>query len=293
MWKWMTPLSQRLKSKKLNQNQNPQKKKNKKRVTRKRRKKQWMLSPSRRKKKKAKAKPKSKPKETKSKKAKKDQDLEDERSQITSQLELNEEDEAEEIKEFDKLEQPKPILQLNSDGSLPKLPAYAYKMLEKDFGHKSFKKHQAEAVTRIACGLSSLVVLSTGYGKSLIYQFAAKLYAKSYPGSLVLVISPLISLMQDQLHNLSRSIKAAVCDSQMNEKDFQLLKEDLNCGNINILFMSPEAVINKKLRYLPRLAFACIDEVHCLSQWSHNFRPSYLQLSQVIILFFKYIFYYA
>ena len=238
------------------------------------------------KKKKAKAKPKSKPKETKSKKAKKDQDLEDERSQITSQLELNEEDEAEEIKEFDKLEQPKPILQLNSDGSLPKLPAYAYKMLEKDFGHKSFKKHQAEAVTRIACGLSSLVVLSTGYGKSLIYQFAAKLYAKSYPGSLVLVISPLISLMQDQLHNLSRSIKAAVCDSQMNEKDFQLLKEDLNCGNINILFMSPEAVINKKLRYLPRLAFACIDEVHCLSQWSHNFRPSYLQLSQVIILFF-------
>ena len=243
---------------------------------------------------KAKAKPKSKPKETKSKKAKKDQDLEDERSQITSQLELNEEDEAEEIKEFDKLEQPKPILQLNSDGSLPKLPAYAYKMLEKDFGHKSFKKHQAEAVTRIACGLSSLVVLSTGYGKSLIYQFAAKLYAKSYPGSLVLVISPLISLMQDQLHNLSRSIKAAVCDSQMNEKDFQLLKEDLNCGNINILFMSPEAVINKKLRYLPRLAFACIDEVHCLSQWSHNFRPSYLQLSQVIILFFfKYIFYYA
>ena len=75
-------------------------------------------------------------------------------------------------------------------------------MLEKDFKHKSFKPHQADAVLRICSGLSTLVVLSTGYGKSLIYQMAARLYAKKYPGSVVLIVSPLISLMQDQLLNL-------------------------------------------------------------------------------------------
>ena len=183
------------------------------------------------------------------------------------------------------LKTPKPLFELDADGSLPKLPKYAFKMLQKDFGHKCFKAHQEEAVTRIACGLSTIVVLSTGYGKSLIYQFAAKLYARTYPGSLVLVVSPLISLMQDQLHNLPRSLKAAVCDSQMVDKDYQQMLQDLANGKINILFMSPEAIINKKIRNLPRLAFVCIDEVHCLSQWSHNFRPSYLQLGQVIQTF--------
>ena len=179
------------------------------------------------------------------------------------------------------LEQPKPLFELDSEGQLPKLPDFVYKILEKDFGHKSFRPHQAEAVLRVACGLSTVVVLSTGYGKSLIYQMAAKLYAKRYPGSCVLVISPLISLMQDQLYNLSKSLKAAVCDSQLNETQYQQLLQDLDQGKINILYMSPEAIINKKIKSIPRLAFVCIDEIHCLSQWSHNFRPSYLQLSQV------------
>lgn len=177
---------------------------------------------------------------------------------------------------------PQPILELEPDGELPaKLPDYAFKLLEKDFGHKSFKKYQQEAIIRIACGMSTLVILSTGYGKSLIYQFAARLYAKKHPGSTVLVVSPLISLMQDQLYNLSKSLKAAVCDSQMSDKEYSLMLQDLNDGRINILFMSPEAIINRKIRHIPRLAFVCIDEVHCLSQWSHNFRPSYLQLCQV------------
>jgi ATP-dependent DNA helicase Q4 len=124
-------------------------------------------------------------------------------------------------------------------------------------------------------------LLTKGFGKSLIYQMAATLYAKRYPGSVVLVVSPLISLMQDQVFNLSKSLKAAVCDSQLTDKDFQQLLADLDAGRINILFMSPEAVMRKKIRNIPRLAFVCIDEIHCLSQWSHNFRPSYLQLSEV------------
>lgn len=134
--------------------------------------------------------------------------------------------------------------------------------------------------------MSTLAVLSTGYGKSLIYQFCAKAYCESYAdGSpLVLVVSPLISLMQDQVKNLSKSLKAAVCDSQMTEREFNALRENLALGRLNLLFMSPEAILARKLRQLPRLAFACIDEVHCLSQWSHNFRPSYLLLSKVIFL---------
>ncbi len=61
-----------------------------------------------------------------------------------------------------KLEEPKPLFELNADGSLPVLPQFAYKILEKDFGHKSFRPHQAESILRIACGLSTVVVLSTG-----------------------------------------------------------------------------------------------------------------------------------
>jgi len=61
-----------------------------------------------------------------------------------------------------KLEEPKPLFELNADGSLPMLPQFAYKILEKDFGHKSFRPHQAESILRIACGLSTVVVLSTG-----------------------------------------------------------------------------------------------------------------------------------
>ena len=166
---------------------------------------------------------------------------------------------------------------------LDRLPDYAFKILDKDFGHKNFKKHQQEAIIRIASGLSTLAILSTGYGKSLIYQFAAMLYAKRYPGALVLVVSPLISLMQDQLHNLTKSLRAATYDSTMSEKEFELLVQDLSNGKINILYLSPEAIINKRLKSLPRLAFVCIDEVHCLSQWSHNFRPSYLQLCKVVL----------
>ncbi len=66
-----------------------------------------------------------------------------------------------------KLEEPKPLFELNSDGSLPALPQFAYKILEKDFGHKSFRPHQAESILRIACGLSTVVVLSTGKCKFL------------------------------------------------------------------------------------------------------------------------------
>ena len=193
----------------------------------------------------------------------------------------------------DQLLEPKPLLSLNPDGTLPELPSYVNKVLREDFKHKSFRPNQAEAVLRIICGLSTLVVLSTGYGKSLIYQMAARLYAKRYPGSTVLVVSPLISLMQDQLHNISKCLKAAVCDSQLDEKEFESLVHDLNDGKINILFMSPEAIMNKKIRTIPRLAFVCIDEVHCLSQWSHNFRPSYLQLCRVKFNFIRQMFSYC
>lgn len=158
------------------------------------------------------------------------------------------------------------ILELDADGNFPRLPKYAFQMLESVFGHKSFKPHQEDAIVKIACGLSTLVILSTGHGKSLIYQMAAKMYAKKYPGSVVLVISPLISLMQDQLANLSKGLKAAMCDSQMTYTEFQKMLEDLNDGKINILYMSPEALISKKIRSIPRLAFVCIDEVSSTSQ---------------------------
>lgn len=177
---------------------------------------------------------------------------------------------------------------MNTDGSLPPTPSEVFEAL-KMFGHKEFRNGQEQAIMRILCGSSTLVTLSTGSGKSLCYQLPAYLYRKKNR-CITLVISPLVSLMEDQIHGIPEFINAQCLHTNQTPKQREKAMDAIKSGLVDILLVSPEAVVSGEkstgfgslLRQLPPIAFACIDEAHCVSQWSHNFRPSYLMICRVL-----------
>lgn len=181
-----------------------------------------------------------------------------------------------------------PLYELNADGSVPELTTEVIETLHM-FGHKDFRKGQDRAVMRILSGLSTLVTLSTGSGKSLCYQLPAYLYSRRQ-GAITLVISPLVSLMEDQVTGVPHFLRAHCLHTNQTPQQRLKIQQIIANGEIDILLVSPEAVVSGErstgfgaiLRQLPPIAFACIDEAHCVSQWSHNFRPSYLMICKVL-----------
>ncbi|XP_071594673.1 ATP-dependent DNA helicase Q4 isoform X2 [Heliangelus exortis] len=157
------------------------------------------------------------------------------------------------------------------------------------FGYSSFRPGQELPIMRILSGLSTLVVLPTGMGKSLCYQLPAHLYHQR-SRSITLVISPLVSLMDDQTSGLPPCLKAICLHSNMTKTQRENSMEKVRRGEVQVLLMSPEALVGSEpgsgflpgVPNLPPVAFACIDEAHCLSEWSHNFRPSYLRICKVL-----------
>ena len=172
------------------------------------------------------------------------------------------------------------------------VPPVVMQMLKK-FGHSSFRPGQEETVMRILSGNSTLVVQSTGSGKSLCYQLPAVVYGQRSP-AITIVVSPLVSLMEDQIANLPSFIKGVCLHSGQSEGQRQKHLQALQSGSVHILLISAESVtstgpygLTTLLRScLPPVAFVCIDEAHCVSQWSHNFRPSYLRICKVPLLLF-------
>ncbi|XP_039186115.1 ATP-dependent DNA helicase Q4 isoform X1 [Crotalus tigris] len=182
-----------------------------------------------------------------------------------------------------------PFYKLGPDKKVRDTPPEVFQALA-ELGYTSFRPGQETAVMRILSGLSTLVVLSTGMGKSLCYQLPAYLYGKRSP-CITLVISPLVSLMDDQVSGLPRRLKAACVHSSMSKAQREAAMERVKAGKVQVLLLSPEALVGGGLSsgsclppadQLPPVAFACIDEVHCLSEWSHNFRPCYLRLCKVL-----------
>ncbi|RYZ48214.1 MAG: DEAD/DEAH box helicase, partial [Sphingobacteriales bacterium] len=157
-------------------------------------------------------------------------------------------------------------------------------VLKKFWNYESFRSSQREIIQAVLAGRDTIALLPTGGGKSLCYQVPALLL-----DGICIVISPLISLMQDQVKRLDQlGIPAMALHAGLPFRKLEASLHSLQHGPYKLLYISPERLQHWRFRdCLPELniSMIAVDEAHCISQWGHDFRPDYLKIENLRTIF--------